>query len=198
MFGIVDFISLVFSIFIILPVVSIIRELGFFIASKLLGAKDARITIGSGPNLFSFSIFEIRKFYFIYSWCSYDELRRDTKWSHVFLYASPMLANLLTAFTINGLLANDLLDAETFWNRFIFYALYFVVFDAIPLYYPDGQPSNGRVIYDLLRYGKRSDFERSDPQMTASTDEFSDEDEDEEEVNREEQERKKEDEKRKD
>ncbi|MFC3041653.1 hypothetical protein ACFOGI_15520 [Virgibacillus xinjiangensis] len=185
MFGIVDFISLVFSVFIILPIVSIIRELGYLFTSKILGAKEAKITIGSGPNLFKFSIFEIRKYYFIYSWCSYDELRKDTKWAHILLYASPMLANLITAFVINALLANGLLEMETFWSRFIFYALYFVLFDAIPLYYPDGQPSNGRVIYDLLRYGKRSDFERGDPQMAASTDEFRDEEKDEDDEDKE-------------
>ncbi|WP_327608158.1 hypothetical protein [Virgibacillus tibetensis] len=165
MFGLNDFFSLVISVFIILPVVSIIRELGYYLTSKAFGAKDASITIGSGPHLFQFSIFQIRRFYFMYSWCTYDSLKRDTKWAHVIIYSSPMLANILVALFINALLANDLLGMETFWNRFVFYAFYFVLFDAIPMYYPDGQPSNGRVVYDLIRYGRRSGFDRSDPQM---------------------------------
>ncbi|GAB3046075.1 hypothetical protein [Virgibacillus ainsalahensis] len=175
MFGLLDLFSLILSIFIIFPIVSIIRESGFFIACKLLGAKDVKITIGSGPHLWNFSIYEIRKYFFMYSWCSYDELRNDTKLGHILLYSSPLLANLIVALTINFLLANGMLGMEEFWNRFIFYTFYFILMDAVPLYYPDGQPSVGRVLYDLIRYGKRSDFERSDPQMDVSTDEFEDE-----------------------
>ncbi|WP_176330371.1 hypothetical protein [Oceanobacillus rekensis] len=165
MFGFVDFLILAMSVFIILPIVSLFRELGYLIAGKIFGVKKATITIGSGPKLLRFGMFEVRRFYFMYSWCHYDSLERDSKIAHIFIYASPILSNLFIALGINALLANDLLEYETFWNQFIFYAFYFMLFDAIPMYYPDGQPSNGRVIYDLIRYGKRSDFSREDPQM---------------------------------
>ncbi|MGJ9459503.1 hypothetical protein [Oceanobacillus sp. CF4.6] len=165
MFGLMDFLKLTISIFIILPIVSMIREVGYLIAGKIFGVKEASITIGSGPYLFKFWIFEVRRFYFMYSWCHYDSLERDTKIAHIFIYASPILANLFVALGINALLANNLLEYETFWNQFIFYAFYFLLFDAIPMYYPDGQPSNGRVVYDIIRYGRRSDFKRNDPQM---------------------------------
>lgn len=112
----------------------------------------------------------------MYSWCNYDSIRKDTKWAHVIIYLSPILANLFVALTINALLANDLLNYETFWNQFVFYAFYFIVFDAIPMYYPDGQPSNGRVVYDLIRYGKKSTFNRNDPQI--DTKKVDDKDED--------------------
>ncbi|RDW16680.1 hypothetical protein CWR45_13695 [Oceanobacillus chungangensis] len=74
-----------------------------------------------------------------------------------------MLTNLAVALTINALLANGILQNQTFWNQFVFYAFYFLMFDAIPMYYPDGQPSNGRIVYDLIRYGKRSEFQQDDP-----------------------------------
>ncbi|MFD1038264.1 hypothetical protein ACFQ3N_07550 [Virgibacillus byunsanensis] len=164
-----DFLKLALSIFIILPIVSITRELGYVIASKLFGAKETKITIGSGPHFFKFWLLEVRKYYFMYSWCSYDSLRTDAKLAHIIIYSSPIVANVSVAFIINALLANDMLDMVTFWNQFIFYSFYFVLFDAIPMYYPDGQPSSGRVIFDLIRYGKRSDFERSDPQLDTTT-----------------------------
>ncbi|WP_199860649.1 hypothetical protein [Oceanobacillus damuensis] len=171
MFGLLDFLKLTMSIFIILPIVSLIREMGYLVAGKLFGVKEATITIGSGPYFFKFWIFEVRRFYFMYSWCHYESLERDSKFAHIIIYASPILANLFVALFINGLLANDLLEYETFWNQFVFYAFYFLLFDAIPLYYPDGQPSNGRVVYDLIRYGKRSDFRRNDPQINAQSEE---------------------------
>ncbi|MBO1002529.1 hypothetical protein [Pseudogracilibacillus auburnensis] len=156
---------MVISLFFILPIVSIIREIGYLITSKIFGAKKSKITIGSGPKLFHLSVFEVRKYYFAYSWCSYDSLRNESKLAHIIIYASPILSNLLIALLINGLLAYELLGLPNFWNKFVFYSFYFVLFDALPIYYPDGQPSNGRVIYNLLRYGRKSDFERNDPQI---------------------------------
>ncbi|QGS69767.1 hypothetical protein CV093_20735 [Oceanobacillus sp. 143] len=73
-----------------------------------------------------------------------------------------MLTNLAVALTLNALLANGVLQNQSFWNQFIFYAFYFLLFDAIPMYQPNGQPSNGRIVYDLIRYGKHSDFQRDD------------------------------------
>ena len=163
MFGLWDFLKLTLSIFIILPIVSLIRESGYLITSKILGANEVKITVGSGPHLFKWWIFEIRKYYFMYSWCSYDSIRTDSRYAHILIYASPILTNLIVALTINELLALNLLKMETFWNQFVFYVFYFILFDAIPMYYPDGQPSNGRVVYDLIRYGKRSDFARDNP-----------------------------------
>ncbi|MCP3031902.1 hypothetical protein LF817_11155 [Halobacillus sp. A1] len=62
------------------------------------------------------------------------------------------------------MLASESIGMETFWQQFIFYAFYFVLFDILPLYYPDGQPSNGRVIYDLIRHGRLTDYQKYDPQ----------------------------------
>ncbi len=33
-----------------------------------------------------------------------------------------------------------------------------MLFDLIPVYLPDGQPTNGRAIFDLIWHGERSDF----------------------------------------
>lgn len=167
MFGVTDFLKLAISVFIILPVVSLIREMGYFITGKIFGAKEPSITVGSGPYFFKFWIFEVRRFYFMYSWCHYESLKRDSRFAHIIIYSSPIISNLIVALVINSLLADGVLENETFWNQYVFYAFYFLLFDAIPMYYPDGQPSNGRVVYDLIRYGKKSDFKRNGYQMDA-------------------------------
>lgn len=159
MFGLKDLLGLVISCFIILPVVTFIRESGYFLISGLFGVKNPRLTIGSGPRLFQFWILDVRKYYHVYSWFSFDSIRRKSNFAYISIYAGPILINVIIAMTINALLANGFWEeTKTFWNRFIFYAFYFVLFDSIPMKTVNGKPNNGMIIYELLRYGKRVDF----------------------------------------
>ncbi|KZE37232.1 hypothetical protein AV656_11695 [Bhargavaea cecembensis] len=159
MFGLNDLISLVISAFIILPVVIFMRELGYVIMSAIFGVVNPRLTIGSGPRLFKFWIFDVRKYYHLYSWYSYDDLKRKGKFAYVLIYAGPILINLVPALILNALIANDIVtEYETFWNRFLFYQFYYVLFDIVPMKTINGMPNNGMIIYEMLRYGKRVDY----------------------------------------
>lgn len=159
MFGLADLVSLVISAFIILPVVVFLRESGYLLMSLILGVKNPRMTIGSGGRIFKIGMFDIRKYYHLYSWYSYDSLKREGKFAYVSLYAGPILVNLVVAVTINAMLANGMLEEyATFWDRFVFYAFYYVLFDIVPMKTANGMPNNGLIIYDMLRYGKRVDF----------------------------------------
>lgn len=159
MFGLYDLVALIISAFIILPVVILSRESGYLLASEIFGVNNPRLTIGSGPRLFKFGIIDVRKYYQFYSWFSYDSLKRESNFAYICLYASPILVNLVLALTINALIANGLIqDFMTFWNRFVFYAFFYVLFDLIPMKTQNGQPNNGMIIYEMLRYGKRIDY----------------------------------------
>lgn len=48
-------------------------------------------------------------------------------------------------------------EYKTFWDRFVFYAFYYVLFDAVPMTTFNGKPNNGMIIYKMIRYGKRID-----------------------------------------
>ena len=159
MFGLSDLVSLIISAFIILPVVIFLRESGYLIASVIFGVKNPRLTIGSGPRLKKFGIFDIRKYYHLYSWFSFDSLKRDSKFAYICIYAGPILINLVLALTINMMLANGFWENfRTFWERFIFYAFYYVLFDIVPMFTVNGKPNNGMIIYEMLRHGKRTDY----------------------------------------
>lgn len=159
MFGLADLVSLIISAFIILPVVVFLRESGYLIVSAVFGVNNPRLTIGSGPRIVKIGMFDIRKYYHLYSWFSYDSLKRNSKFVYVSIYAGPILVNLVVALTINAMLANDLLqEYETFWSRFIFYAFYYVLFDIVPMKTANGMPNNGLIIYEMLRYGRRTDY----------------------------------------
>lgn len=159
MFGLSDLLSLVVSAFIILPAVILLRELGYLIVSVLFGVQNPRITIGSGPRLFKIGLIDVRKYYHLYSWFSYDSLTKENRWVYVCVYAGPILINIVAALTINSLLANGYWQTyATFWDRFIFYAFYYVLFDVVPMKTVNGQPNNGYIIYEMIRYGRRMDY----------------------------------------
>lgn len=169
MFGLADLVSLVISAFIILPVVVFLRESGYLLMSLILGVKNPRMTIGSGARIFKIGMFDIRKYYHLYSWYSYDSLKREGKFAYVSLYAGPILVNLVVAVTLNAMLANGMLEEyATFWDRFVFYAFYYVLFDIVPMKTANGMPNNGLIIYDMLRYGKRVDF-NEDPFLPSTS-----------------------------
>jgi len=162
--------SLIISAFIILPVVIFLREAGYLLVSWIFGVVNPRLTIGSGPRILLIGLFDIRKYYHLYSWFSYDSLKRTSKFAYVSIYAGPILVNLTLALTINALLANGLLeDYRTFWDRFVFYALYYVLFDIVPMSMVNGKPNNGMIIYEMLRYGKRVD-KNNEPFIPATSD----------------------------
>ncbi|MDN7243165.1 hypothetical protein QWY14_15280 [Planococcus sp. N028] len=169
MFGLADLLSLIISAFIILPVVIFLRELGYLIVSEVFGVKNPRLTIGTGPRLFKFGIFDIRKYYHLYSWFSFDSLKRKSNFAYVCVYAAPILTNLVVALTLNALLANGYLqEYATFWDRFIFYAFYYVLFDVVPMKTFNGMPNNGLIIYEMVRYGRRTDYNQ-DPFIPSTT-----------------------------
>ena len=154
-----DLLGLVISAFIILPVVIFLRESGYFIVSGLFGVKNPRLTVGSGPRIFKFWFLDVRKYYHVYSWFSFDLIKSKSNFAYICIYLGPILSNLTVAVGINALLANGFLDDyKTFWSRFIFYSFYYVLFDAIPMITVNDKPNNGMVIYELLRYGKRVDY----------------------------------------
>lgn len=159
MFGFSDLLSLIISAFIILPVVVFIRETGYLIVSEIFGVKNPRLTIGSGPRVFKFWIIDIRKHYHLFSWFTYDALKRESKLAYICIYSGPILMNLSVALLLNALLATGLLEEyKTFWDRFVFYGFYYVLFDIIPMRTINGMPNNGMIIYEMIRYGKRTDW----------------------------------------
>ncbi|WP_231577183.1 hypothetical protein [Salinicoccus sediminis] len=104
----------------------------------------------------------MRRYYQLYSWFSYDSMKWNGKYGHIFLYTSPIMANVIVGVIINALLANGYMaEHDTFWNRFIFYAFYYVLFDAIPMKTLNGMPNNGMVMYNLIRFGRRVDHNKT-------------------------------------
>ncbi|MFS0785726.1 hypothetical protein ABC345_04975 [Shouchella sp. 1P09AA] len=158
MFTLIDLGRLIMSALVILPIVTVIRESGYYLTAVLLGASNKNLVVGSGPKLFSLKTIEVRRYFFMYSWMDYDEVNPKNRFWHGFIYASPILSCMIVAIIINSLLSASILPENMFWSTFMFYIFYFVFFDIIPVYLPDGQPTNGRALFDLIWHGERSDY----------------------------------------
>ncbi|MFB4212148.1 hypothetical protein ACE1TH_09610 [Shouchella sp. JSM 1781072] len=158
MFTLIDLGRLIMSALVILPIVTVIRESGYYLTAVLLGASNKNLVVGSGPKLFSLKTIEVRRYFFMFSWMEYDEVNPKNRFWHGLIYASPILSCMIVAIIINSLLSASILPENMFWSTFMFYVFYFVFFDIIPVYLPDGQPTNGRAIFDLIWHGERSDY----------------------------------------
>lgn len=162
MFGFSDVVRIICALFIVYPLVSVIHEVGHLVFAYLFGAKDLKLTIGSGKPIFRWRIFEIRKYYFWYGWCYYSDLENDNRLTNLLVYSGPMIMNLSAAFFVNWLTIKGILDSSIVWFQFVYFSIYFVIFDLIPMTYQDGQPSNGKVIYQLLFYGNKTTYQKGD------------------------------------
>ncbi|RNF40402.1 hypothetical protein [Planococcus salinus] len=161
MFGFDDLIRLLIAIFFILPIVTVIRETGYYVMATVLGATEKKLIIGSGPTMFRLKTIEIRRYFFMYSWVEYDKVRPKSQLWKVLLYASPILSNMTAGLTVNFLVGQGILASNIFWQTFLFYVFYYVLFDMLPVYLPDGQPTNGRAIFDLVWHQKESSYVKS-------------------------------------
>jgi len=146
-----DIPKLFIAFFVILPLVSLIHELGHVIIAKILGATNVKIIIGSGRILLNTRIFEIRKYYFYYGYCYFENIDDDSRWKNLFIYSGGILANILVAILLIYVMSGDFLDTTIFTYQFLYFSMYYVFFALLPISYPDGNYSDGKIIYHLLK-----------------------------------------------
>jgi len=160
LFSPTDWFRLFMAALFILPIVTVIRESGYYLAATLLRGENKHLIIGSGPTLFKIPTIEVRRYFFMFSWMEYDELKPSNRVWHGLIYAAPIITTGTFAVVVNSLVMSEVLPANIFWTTFIFYCFYYMLFDVIPVYLPDGQPTNGRAIFDLIWHGERSDYKK--------------------------------------
>jgi hypothetical protein len=141
------------AFFITLPLTLLIHTGGHVFFAFLFGGKTT-LTIGRGGRLFKIKGLEIRKLYFIDSACHYEKIRRERRWKHALIYAGGPIFNVLSILIINGLIHTGVLHAHLFFYQFVYFSVYLVFFAIIPIDYGEDNPSDGKAIYDVLRYGK--------------------------------------------
>jgi hypothetical protein len=151
MFGINDLPKFFLAFFLVLPVISFVHEAGHVFFAWIMGAKNIKVTIGSGKVLFRFGMLEVRKYYFWYGLCTFDNLKRNKRFANILIFAGGALFNALAALLIIYLIENQVLEPGILTYQFTYFSLYYVFFALLPMPYPDGNDSDGKVILDLIR-----------------------------------------------
>lgn len=151
MFGLSDIPKFLLAFFIVLPVISILHEAGHVFFAWLMGGKKIRVTVGTGKPVFTYGILEIRKFYFWYGVCTFENIERKNKFANILIFSGGSLFNLLGVIAVIMLVENELMETGMLTYQFTYFSLYYIFFALFPMPYPDGNYSDGKIILDLLR-----------------------------------------------
>ncbi|MAG89098.1 site-2 protease family protein [Zunongwangia profunda] len=146
-----DLLKLCLAFFVIMPAISVFHEFGHVIAAKILGAKNIKIIIGSGKIIFNSKYIELRKYYFYYGYCYFENIDDKSKWRNLFIYSGGAIGNIMIALSLMYAIKNEMLTSSIFTYQFLYFSLYYIFFALFPMSYPDGNYSDGKIIYHLIK-----------------------------------------------
>jgi hypothetical protein len=149
-----DLTTFAWALLIVLPLTSFIHAAGHTFFVVLFGGKPV-ITMGRGRKIFSFRSFHVHSLYFVDASCQYNQIKNEKKWKHALIYSGGIIFNALSAFLINYLISRGILPKHLFFYQFVYYSIYFIFFAALPIDFGKDNPSDGKAIYIVLRYGKK-------------------------------------------
>ncbi|WP_029034731.1 M50 family metallopeptidase [Salinimicrobium terrae] len=160
MFGISDLPKFFLAFFLVMPLISILHEAGHVFFAWLMGGKNIKVSIGTGKPIFNWGMIEVRKYYFWYGLCTFENLKINRRWSNILVFGGGSLFNLIGVLTVMILVEQQLMDTNMFTYQFTYFSLYYIFFALFPMPYPDGNYSDGKIILDLLRNRKYAVMER--------------------------------------
>ncbi|MDX5423077.1 MAG: site-2 protease family protein [Hymenobacteraceae bacterium] len=152
MFGVNDIPKFFLAFFLVLPVISFLHEAGHVFFAWLMGGKNIKVSIGSGDVLFRLGMLEVRKYYFWYGFCTFDNLERHQRFANVIIFLGGSLFNAIAAVLVIFLIEENTLEPGLLTYQFTYFSLYYIFFALLPMPYPDGNYSDGKVILDLIRH----------------------------------------------
>ena len=161
MFGINDIPKFLLAFFLVLPLISILHESGHVFFAWLMGAKKIRVTVGSGKPVFNRGILEIRQFYFWYGYCTFENIKRKEKVANILIFSGGAFFNLLSTIAVILLVENKVLEAGMLTYQFTYFSMYYMFFALLPMIYPGGSYSDGKIILELLKGKKEVIMERT-------------------------------------
>ncbi|MCC9168810.1 site-2 protease family protein [Pontibacter harenae] len=154
MFGVNDIPKFFLAFFLVLPVISFVHEAGHVFFAWLMGGRNIKVTVGSGAVLFKVGILEVRKYYFWYGLCSFNNLKRNHRFANILIFSGGALFNAISTVVVIYLIENNILKPNLFTYQFTYFSLYYIFFALLPMPYPGGSYSDGKIIMDLIRNKK--------------------------------------------
>ena len=151
MVSLIDIPKFFLAFFLVLPVISILHEAGHVFFAWLMGGKNIKVTVGTGKPMFKLGMLEIRKYYFWYGVCIFENIKRKNKFANILIFSGGSFFNLLGVIGVIILIENKLLETGILTFQFTYFSLYYIFFALFPMPYPDGTSSDGKMIFDILK-----------------------------------------------
>ncbi|MFD1187574.1 M50 family metallopeptidase [Pontibacter rugosus] len=155
MFGVNDIPKFFLAFFLVLPIISFVHEAGHVFFAWLMGGRNIKVSVGSGDVLFRLGMLEVRKYYFWYGLCSFDSLKRNHRLANILIFAGGALFNAIAAVVVIYLIENNTIQPNLATYQFTYFSLYYIFFALLPMPYPGGSSSDGKIILDLIRNKKQ-------------------------------------------
>jgi hypothetical protein len=160
MFGFKDLPEFFLAFFLVLPLISFLHEFGHVFFAWLMGAKNIKVTIGTGKKLFSTGMIEVRQYYFWYGFCSFDNLKKNTRAGNILIFLGGSIFNAVSVVVLMFLVEQEIVEPGLLTYQFTYFSLYYIFFALLPMPYPDGNFSDGLMILNLVR-GKGKNMEKT-------------------------------------
>ncbi|APG59327.1 M50 family metallopeptidase [Christiangramia salexigens] len=151
MFGLSDVPKFILAFFIVLPVISILHEFGHVFFAWIMGGKNIKVSIGSGKSIFKIGMLDIRQYYFWYGLCTFENLPKRERFGNILIFSGGVLFNIIGIAAIGLLIQHDVLEANIFTYQFTYFSWYYIFFAILPMPYPDGNYSDGKIVWDLIK-----------------------------------------------
>ena len=151
MFGFNDIPKFLLAFFLVLPLISILHEAGHVFFAWLMGAKNIRVVVGSGKPVFRKGFLEVRQYYFWYGACTFENIERKERFANLLIFSGGALFNLLSTIVVIILVEQEILEAGMLTYQFTYFSMYYVFFALLPMIYPGGNFSDGKIILELLK-----------------------------------------------
>ncbi|MFS0592792.1 hypothetical protein AB1L05_14480 [Cytobacillus horneckiae] len=145
-----DLITAFWAFFLILPIVSLIHQLGHWTMAKVLGG-DSNLVIGRGKTLVTFGPITIKRIYIADSSCSYKGLKINNKLAHILVHSGGIIFNLSTMLILNLFISMNIIPETSYFYQFGYFSAYYVFFALLPIKYNDEHVSDGLAIYEIFR-----------------------------------------------
>ncbi|WP_284139385.1 MULTISPECIES: hypothetical protein [unclassified Virgibacillus] len=158
MFAWDDFYTAFWAFFVLLPLVTLIHQLGHYLMALLFGG-NSELVVGRGKTLFEIGTsIKVRAFYFLDSACHYESLKIDNRLTHILVHAGGILLNLISVIIVNSLIMIGWLPELQFFYQFGYFSVYYIFFALFPVQYSETHASDGKQIINIFKKYEPSDI----------------------------------------
>ena len=143
-----DLITAFWAFFVLLPLVSLIHQLGHYLMALLFGGRS-EIILGRGKLLFKLGTIQVNRYYFLDSYCHYESLKKNTRLTHILVHAGGVLLNLISILLVNLFIIIGWLPEAQFFYQFGYFTIYYMFFSLFPVQYSEKHASDGKQIINI-------------------------------------------------